>query len=825
MARPISRTDRTACIAVVACLAWASCNVSAANADRHVIAVDRPILAVEDGLLLGNGDLSASVYQSADRIIWRFGKGDVWDRRHDTSDDPKPLDIDELAHGMAVEGWKADFYQPIKPLHGTDHPARVKEVSSDPPSYLHRPYPCPKPVGELSLQLPKGADPKTLKISWRLLIEEGRLEITCTLPDGRRVELDSFVAPRRNCLVVHWHAQACPVEFALRRWADPPYDQFGARVAAETHYSAFKELYRDPKVTPLAPPTTRPFEGLALIEQAFFPDPLFAGGFRYWLVPFAPQSRIEAVAGHEPKESRLRITPDAGSRDGWLAVAVPTSSDAGNVEGECRRTRAALAGDPSATMTRWRAETIAESRAFWSKSSVAIADPVMESLWYETFHLRRSIYRGDSVPPGLFLPSVMGDYSIWHGDYHTNFNLQAPFIGNYEANHLEIGDAFFRAMDFFLVTGRKTAHDYYHARGACISLTGFPIRTKDDPFGIGPFSRMAYMTGWTMQQYWLRYVYSGDKHWLRDEGYPAIRDGALFYTDFLKKRGDGLYHAFPSCQEEQRFTGNPADYTDQPQVLQHARYALRAAIGASRELGLDEALRAEWQDRLDHMAPDAAPYFGYRYDASLEGLAKLCDQCSPPQWGGGRPYRPQASGAAAAPASLAERFDAWWICHPTGPISALRDGSFAPDRDYKLMRKYVESGHRCNGFIYTTAPCGHDLVFNETLSVVGPLLEMMLQSWDGALRVFPAWPRGVDAQFKDLRAEGAFLVSAAWSQGHVSSLSLRSEKGKPCKLYSPWAKGFRVTDRSGKEIGVKPDVFGRPEFATQSNTEYRIEPL
>ena len=125
MTQPVSRTHRAVGIAIAACLAWASFTASAAeaaNTDRHVIAIDRPIVAVEDGLLLGNGDLSVSVYQTADRIIWRFGKGDVWDRRHDTSDDPKPLHIDELAHGMAVEGWKADFYQPIKPLHGTDHP-------------------------------------------------------------------------------------------------------------------------------------------------------------------------------------------------------------------------------------------------------------------------------------------------------------------------------------------------------------------------------------------------------------------------------------------------------------------------------------------------------------------------------------------------------------------------------------------------------------------------------------------------------------------------------------------------------------------------------
>jgi hypothetical protein len=54
----------------------------------------------------GNGDLSVSVYQTADRIVWRFGKGNQWDRRLDLSDDPKPAHISEIVHGIKVEGWK-----------------------------------------------------------------------------------------------------------------------------------------------------------------------------------------------------------------------------------------------------------------------------------------------------------------------------------------------------------------------------------------------------------------------------------------------------------------------------------------------------------------------------------------------------------------------------------------------------------------------------------------------------------------------------------------------------------------------------------------------
>lgn len=43
---------------------------------EHVIELDQPVAHAEEGLLLGNGDLSVSVYQAGEKIIWRLGKGE-----------------------------------------------------------------------------------------------------------------------------------------------------------------------------------------------------------------------------------------------------------------------------------------------------------------------------------------------------------------------------------------------------------------------------------------------------------------------------------------------------------------------------------------------------------------------------------------------------------------------------------------------------------------------------------------------------------------------------------------------------------------------------
>jgi len=57
----------------------------------HVIEiVDQIIPYPEQGLLLGNGSLSTSFYQKPGELVWRFGNADVWDRRLDLQDNPRP---------------------------------------------------------------------------------------------------------------------------------------------------------------------------------------------------------------------------------------------------------------------------------------------------------------------------------------------------------------------------------------------------------------------------------------------------------------------------------------------------------------------------------------------------------------------------------------------------------------------------------------------------------------------------------------------------------------------------------------------------------------
>ena len=79
---------------------------------------------------------------------------------------------------------------------------------------------------------------------------------------------------------------------------------------------------------------------------------------------------------------------------------------------------------------------------------------------------------------------------------------------------------------------------------------------------------------------------------------------------------------------------------------------------------------------------------------------------------------------------------------------------------------------------------------------------MLLQSYAGFIEVMPALPAAwQDVSFNDLRAEGAFLVSAKKVAGEMAEVKIVSEKGGSTKLKMPFVKwgagynkGFKITD-------------------------------
>ena len=92
--------------------------------------------------------------------------------------------------------------------------------------------------------------------------------------------------------------------------------------------------------------------------------------------------------------------------------------------------------------------------------------------------------------------------------------------------------------------------------------------------------------------------------------------------------------------------------------------------------------------------------------------------------------------------------------------------------------------------------------------------EMLLQSYSGTIRLFPAVPAAwQDASFETLRAEGAFLVSAERRGGVVQRVEIVSERGGACRLENPFGDaGFAAEGIETSRIEVAD---GELRFATR----------
>lgn len=799
----------------------------------HTVEIDHQVLEAEEGLLIGNGDLSVSIYQASDQIIWRFGKNDVWDRRMDLSDCPAPAHIDEIARGVRDEGWMNEgFVDGNGQANGAvADPERMRELCDGWPAYARRPYPCPKPVGELALHLPP--DQMGFDIRQRLDIERGMVSISCRWDTGVLIDLECFVAPSPNALVVSWNVQnwvdssvtghQVPVWFSLYRWADPTIETWSDDLFKRTRFRALQGAIGTGRTSPLPAPVLHEINGRPVIEQRFYPDPAFDEGLRYVLAPVV--TGLQCVpAGTDPgREVRLHLKSDTPIIRGAVSVLIATSTDEGGAEAETSRVLRLLESDFESEVEKWRDTAVSAAMIFWKRSSVELGDSLLENVWYQTLHARRCTYRADVVAPGLMLPSTVGDYALWHGDYHTNYNYQSPFWGDATANQIALGDSFFPGMDHMLRLGRSLARDYWGCRGTFVHLTGYPFEIPADPYGSGPLSRLAYMTGWIANHYWSRYLYTQDLDWLVTYGYPVLRDCALFYLDFLKPGDDSRYHAFPSGQGESFFTGSVSDYTDRPQVVRHIRYCLDSAVQAAELLETDAELVREWHLRLQGIV-DVDDMGGPSFSDEERRRYLL----NPPE------FISYDEGIIEVPGNPPECLDVTesnplWRGYfgqlPWKLMIALRNRVFDADRDLEAFRSHLHRWRMPNGMFRGMAAgdYGRTGVFTECLGIIAPIQEMLLQSYDGTIRVFPAWPVGCDGSFTTLRAEQAFLVSASQEDGVVSELRVKSLAGRDCRIQIPWRLGMEVFDNQGMRIDLQYPDESTALFSTERNRTYRCE--
>lgn len=438
--------------------------------------------------------------------------------------------------------------------------------------------------------------------------------------------------------------------------------------------------------------------------------------------------------------------------------------------------------------------------AYYPQSFISLPDKKIENFYWAQIYKLASATR---IGGGLLDNS--GPWQVltpWPNAW-WNLNVQLSYWPVYTSNRLELGMPIVDVVNDNFENLINNVPEAYRKDAAALpvatdfNLVGTDIRVP----GSNPFAQVGNLP-WLCHNLWLQYRYSMDEAILRNVIFPTLRRAINFYIPFLEKDEQGILHLKETYSPEY---GNAKDCNYDIALL---RWGCETLLETCRILSIDDNLCPTWQHIVDNLT---------NYPQNENGIMIGKD----------------------VPYSHSHRhFSHLLMFYPLYLLNAEQQGS------KELLEKSIEHWHSMPdnilGFSYT----GASLLYaafgegNKALEKLnglfaltlrpntmymesGPVIEtplsgaqcvhdMLLQSWGKKIRVFPAVPsQWKNIQFKDLRTEGAFLVSAVRKEGKTINIQIKSLAGEPCTLQ---------TDMKNPIVKI-----GNATLTTKGENEYALD--
>lgn len=531
----------------------------------------------------------------------------------------------------------------------------------------------------------------------------------------------------------------------------------------------------------------------------------------------------------KPMISRFKMT---------LAISVYTSFDRPDYKKAAIDEVAALTLD---SVKKIKREHENWWKQFWSRSQVQIGDSLLEKYYYASQYLLACTSRKGKFPPGLWGCFITQDSTAWGGDYHLNYNYQAPYWAAFSSNYIDLTDNFDQPLLDYMDKGKLHAKTLLQTRGIYYPVgigpkglvtTRWPLtpdemeqrygsreNTIDSGYKfLGQKINAVFSVGNMLMRFYSTY----DENYLR-RIYPYMLACADFWEDYLKFENDRyvIYmdhfnEVMPNLRNRGVWRNRLGDFNS-TLSLGLVKMLFRGMIDASRFLQQDTNRITKWQHIVTHLS--AFPLGDNNGRPSLKNMER----------------GPQDSDVRASGLNRVAIHGLILPAAVVGPYSdpalnkiLLSDVEHWKDR----VRNKGEWGNTLGNGIETCFPGAVRVGYNadsvmhylkerllvqphpnlyivqggggiETLAAV-PLTinEMVLQSYEHIVRVFPNWNKKRDASFTTLRAYGAFLISSNLNAGEVQFVKLLSEKGRSCKMENPWPGSRVQLIRNGKSSEI-----------------------
>ncbi|WP_052850013.1 discoidin domain-containing protein [Streptomyces avicenniae] len=500
--------------------------------------------------------------------------------------------------------------------------------------------------------------------------------------------------------------------------------------------------------------------------------------------------------------------------------------------------RALVAAQAVGTIATLDTERVAWWRDYWMRSDVHLGDAALERFYYPAQYFIGSSARAGKVAPGLYGLWTTTDYPQFSGDYHLNYNAQAPFYGVYSSNRPELSRPFHQViMDYVPEARRRAREDLRRVKsdyvGGRFPSGGVPGGVLF-PVGIGPwgsttddqYHQQVSNALFSASQFVEYYEYTQDRTFLRDQAYPFLVDVATFFEHYLEyDAAAGRYRLWSGPHEGTWGQDSSADIGLLKQVY-------GAVISGSQTLGVDSGRRATWQNILNRL-PEQATIVrnGTTVYSLVRGGTMQGDDT--------RDFRPgdntinlefvhpgDVLGITSAQAqrqigiSTLDAMNSWGQNNsfPKVFTQAARVGYPAQSL---IDRFKTVISTRTAANLRITDPY-HGIEKSGTTEAIN---NMLVQGHGGVITLFPVWPSARDASFNRLRMPGAFVVSSARQGGAVLYADVVSQVGGTLRLTNAWpGRTIAVTNAAGQPVSFTT-TGGVITVQTAAGQTYRVDPV